>query len=99
MRGRGAGIYTGLGVEPGIPDIFIIKGYSQVIQVMAPTVYAIELKIADRRGKKPTKHENDQEECRKRLQGCGVITTVCYGLDEAIQWLETMGILKGRAVA
>lgn len=94
MRGRGAGIYTGLGVEPGIPDVIIFKGYSQAI---APTVYAMELKTEERRNRKPTRHELDQETCRTRMSGCGVITTVCYGLDEALNWLEGCGLLKGAA--
>lgn len=98
MRGRGAGIYTGLGVEPGIPDVFVIHGRPFTATIpLAPNVYALELKTDQRRGKKPTKHEIDQEKCRKRLEHCGVITKVAYGLDEAVTWLEECGLLMGTA--
>lgn len=93
MRGRRRGIYVGLGIEPGIPDVFVIKGYARAI---SPTLYALELKRLDHRGKKPTEHDEKQRECRERLGRVGVIEGIAYGLDEALDWLEERGILRGK---
>src|ERR1700756_2308227 len=64
MRGRRRGIYAGLGIEPGIPDVFVIKGYGRAV---SPTLYALELKRTGLRGKKPTERDEKQRECRERL--------------------------------
>jgi hypothetical protein len=92
MRGRRRGIYTGLGIEPGIPDVFVIKGYDRAM----PMLYALELKRLNIRTKKPTEHDEKQKECRSRLRALGVIEGVAYGLDEALSWLEERGILRGK---
>jgi len=86
MRGRGAGVYTGLGVRPGIPDVII---WSE------PNLYGLELKLLSRKNKKPTETELQQATCRAQMERCGAITTVTYGLDEALCWLEVHGLLKG----
>ena len=51
-------------------------------------VFALELKRETRRNRKPTAHENRQEETRQRLAEYGCDTGVAYGLDEALAWLE-----------
>ncbi len=99
MAGRKAGIHFALGVEPGIPDVIVIKQWS----IHAPggpkynRVYALELKRESRRGKKKTRHEMRQFLCRSALERCGVTVGIAYGLDEALAWLEQHGLLVGRA--
>jgi hypothetical protein len=95
MVGRRAGIYAALGVEPGVPDVIVLKPCVQLDG--AVEVFALELKRESRRGKKPTKHELKQKDCRVRMTHCGVITGHAYGIDDALGWLERYGLLVGRA--
>jgi hypothetical protein len=97
MRGRRRGVYAGLGVVPGIPDVIVFKKWS-IHAPGGPTrtdVYALELKVLNLRDKKPTEHAEKQRECRERLVSVGVVAEVAYGLDEALSWLEEKGILRG----
>jgi len=94
MTGRKAGIHVGLGVEPGIPDVIVIR---DALTLGESCVYALELKRESRRGKKLTKHEEKQLQTRQRMSFCGITIGVAYGLDEAIAWLESHALLIGRA--
>jgi hypothetical protein len=93
--GRRAGINEGLGVVPGIPDVIAITQDEESGRVY---VYALELKRASRRNRKITDHEFRQGEVRNCLERCGVTCGVAYGLDEAVEWLEQRGLLKGKKV-
>jgi hypothetical protein len=94
MRGRRRGIYAGLGIVPGIPDVIVFKKWS--IHPTRTDVYALELKRAEHRGKKPTDHDDKQRKCREDMALCGVFEGIAYGLDEALSWLEEKGILRGK---
>jgi hypothetical protein len=91
--GRRAGINAGLGVVTGIPDVIVVRGYGALLSPKVD-LFALELKKESRRGKKPTPHEIEQENTRNRMEDCGVICGVAYGLDEAIEWFEYNGLLK-----
>lgn len=93
MRGRRAGIHIGLGVEPGIPDVIVIASVSPDVS----QVFALELKRLSLSGEKFTEHEKRQSETRTRMRLCGVVTGLAYGLDEALDWLERHGLLRGSA--
>jgi hypothetical protein len=95
MRGRRAGIYTGLGVRPGIPDVII----SKKMLGGGVLVFALELKRESRCGKKLTIHEKKQLQCREIMREFGWITGVAYGLDGALAWLESMALLRGNSAA
>jgi hypothetical protein len=86
MAGRKRGIHVGLGVEPGV----IVLQRSAT----ATCVFALELKRENRRNRKPTAHEISQAATRRRLSACGCDTGVAYGLDEALAWLESRGLLR-----
>jgi len=93
MAGRKAGIHVGLGVEPGIPDVIVIRR-----RMPDCDVYALELKRESLRGKKKLpSHEDNQQRTRNRMAACGVTVGLAFGLDEAIAWLEKCGLLIGRA--
>lgn len=111
MRNRGAGMYTGLGVVPGIPDVIIFQrrtvfefGKTGDQATFACDVFGLELKRASRRLKpgskrKPTPHEEQQAECQDEMRACGARCYTAYGLDDALEWLEAQGLLKGFAIA
>lgn len=96
MRGRRRGVYGGLGVVSGIPDVIVSKFCCEDGPLL-PTCrnYALELKRESRRGKTPTAHEKKQAECRAELEKCGWITGCTYGLNDTLKWLESHGLLKG----
>jgi hypothetical protein len=97
MRGRRRGVYAGLGVVPGIPDVIVFKKWS-IHAPGGPTrtdVYALELKVLNLRDKKPTEHAEKQSKCRENLVAVGVVADIAYGLDEALEWLEARGLLRG----
>src|SRR5262245_6562568 len=75
-----AAIMKGLGVVAGVPDIVIIKDG----QVFMP-----ELKTAKGR------LTGAQRDMQPKLRAAGAHTAVCYGLDQALRWLETNGLLRG----
>src|SRR5882672_11826940 len=82
MAGRKAGIHVGLGVEPGIPDVIVLRR-----RLPDCDVYALELKRESLRGKRMAAHDINQERTRNRMAMCGVTTGIAYGLDEALTWL------------
>ena len=82
QRGRRAGINTGQGVKPGVPDIVILT---------PGQAYALELKTEQ------GKLTDQQKETMVEMGHCGTITGVAYGLDEALEWLESHGLLKGKS--
>jgi hypothetical protein len=94
MRGRRRGIYVGLGIEPGIPDVIVFERRELAD---CCRVYALELKRDSRRGNKPTEHDEKQKQCRECLGRVGVIEGIAYGLDEALKWLEQNGLLRGKS--
>ena len=102
MRGRRAGVYAGLGVVPGIPDVLVSRRFErnfvEADSSLSPRygLWALELKRQSRRGKKLTPHETKQAACRDEMAQCGWITGVAYGIDEALEWLENQGLLRGR---
>jgi hypothetical protein len=97
MRGRRRGIYAGLGIVPGIPDVIVIqRNVGHILDDPCLGVFALELKRADHRGKKPTEHADKQRKCRETMALVGVVEGIAYGLDDALTWLEERGILRGR---
>lgn len=76
-----AAILKGLGVKSGVPDIIIIK---------AGKTYAIELKTA-----KGVVSDN-QKKAIAAMRQAGAETHIAYGLEPAINWLESHEILRGR---
>jgi hypothetical protein len=92
MAGRKRGIHVGLGVEPGVPDVIVLQ-----TSATGTRVFALELKRENRRNRKPTAHEMSQEATRRRLAACGCDRGVAYGLDEALAWLESRGLLRSSA--
>jgi hypothetical protein len=96
MAGRRAGIYKALGVEPGVPDVIVLrKMMGRMLGEYHQAVYALELKRESRRGKKEKQYEIDQGKTRVRMHLCGVTVGIAYGLDDAIKWLEDCGLLIG----
>jgi hypothetical protein len=78
-----AKIMKGLGVKAGVPD---------VIAVYQGRVYGLELKaeggIATRK----------QRETIAAMEAAGASCCIAEGLDRALAWLETWGLLRGRTV-
>jgi hypothetical protein len=91
QRGRRAGINTGLGVIPGVPDVIAIKPELIGGIVLIGQVYALELKTDS------GKIGPAQTEVLERLEKAGAIVGVAHGLDAALRWLESNGLLVGRA--
>jgi hypothetical protein len=77
-----AGIFAGLGVVAGVPDVIAIKD---------GRAYALELKTE--RGRLTA----TQQQTLKRLQAAGAVTAVVRGLDAAIRQPEAWGLLRGVA--
>lgn len=82
QRGRRAGINTGLGVIPGVPDIIAIKDGK---------AFALELKTES------GKASPVQTDILDRLAKAGATVGVAHGLSAALRWLEQQGLLVGRA--
>jgi hypothetical protein len=74
-------IFKSMGVVPGAPDLLLWH---------AGRSYALELK-AD--GGRTT---DAQVEMLTRLKDAGVHTAVAHGINEAVAYLETWGLLRGR---
>jgi hypothetical protein len=74
-----AGIFAGLGVVAGVPDIIAIKD---------GRAYALELKTE--RGRLTV-----QQQTLERLRAAGAVTAVARGLDASIRQLEVWGLLRG----
>lgn len=80
MRGRRRGVYAGLGVVPGVPDVIIVH---------AGRTFALELK-ADR-----GKLTAVQSEAMAMMTHAGVTCAVVWGLDAALEQLERWGVIRG----
>src|SRR5262249_48152517 len=78
-----AAIMKGLGVVPGVPDVFIVhNGHC----------FAMELKAEGGRA------SDKQLECVAAVREAGAFTCFAEGLDRALACLESWGILRGRAL-
>lgn len=75
-----AKILQGLGVTSGVPDIIAIKD---------GRTFGLELK---RIGGKPT---DNQLACLAAMERAGAVTAIAEGLDQALDWLEAQGLLRG----
>jgi len=75
-------IFKSLGVAPGAPDLLLW---------CAGKAYALELKADDGRV------SDSQADMLQRLGDAGVITAIAYGIDQALEFLEGQGLLRGRA--
>lgn len=82
QRGKRAGINTGLGVVPGVPDVIAIKD---------SRAFALELKAPG------GVTSDDQKAVIAKLQTAGATVGIAIGLDAALRWLEDNGLLQGRA--
>lgn len=71
------------GVKPGVPDVIIfdVPGDAPV----SVRGFAIELKR-----QKGGQLQDRQEEWLCKLDDRGWMTNICYGADEAIDWLEVL---------
>jgi hypothetical protein len=74
------GIFAGLGVVSGMPDVSIVK-FSRF--------YALELKTPKGR------LSRQQVITISHLEAAGAVCHTAYGLDAALDWLEREGILVG----
>jgi hypothetical protein len=79
---RQGAIMKSLGWKTGVPDL---------IAIHEGRTYALELKAE---GGKPSPK---QIETIAAMQAAGAITGVAVGLDEALRWLESHNLLRGRA--
>lgn len=77
-----AGINAGRGVVSGMPDVIAIKGGA---------TFALELKTNG------GALSAAQRTCHEALRAAGATVGVSYGLDQALQWLERCGLLRGRS--
>jgi predicted type IV restriction endonuclease len=75
-------IFKGLGVVAGVPDIIVIRG---------GRCFALELKS------EAGKITAVQRLTLDLMEKAGAVVGVAYGLDDALRWLESQGLLKGRA--
>jgi hypothetical protein len=76
-----AAILKGLGVVPGVPDVFIVHN---------GRCFAMELKAEGGRA------TDKQLECIAALREAGAFTCIAEGLDRALACLEAWGLLRGR---
>jgi hypothetical protein len=77
-----AAIFKSLGVVPGTPDVIAVKD---------GRTYALELKAAG------GKLSDAQRTTLETMHAAGAIVGVATGIDEALQWLEGQGLLRGKA--
>jgi hypothetical protein len=77
-----AAIFKSLGVVPGVPD---------VIAIHEGRCYGLELKAEGGRA------TPKQLEAIAAMKAAGAITCVAEGLDRALRWLESQGLLRGHA--
>ena len=77
-----AAIMSGLGVEPGVPDVICIH---------RGKVFALELKAEG--GRSTPK----QLEAVAKIDAAGGFTCIAEGLDRALAVLEQWGLLRGHA--
>jgi hypothetical protein len=74
-----AAIFKGLGVKPGVPDIFAF--YQSAL-------YVLELKTED------GTLSDDQRIMLEQLAAAGAHTAVAYGVDQAITVLKSWGLVR-----
>jgi hypothetical protein len=98
MVGKMGAIQYGLGMEPGIPDVIVLKRATFPSIGTLTKVYALELKKESERGKS-NNHTDRQEGTRARMTEAGCWVDVAYGLNEALRWLEEHGLLRGNSNA
>ena len=73
-------IFKGLGVMAGAPDVLLLKhGRAEFLELKAPGG-----RVSDA-----------QKAAHERLRAAGCNVAICYGLDEAIGYLEEHGYLRG----
>ena len=73
-----------LGVKPGVPDVLIFTPPPR-----NPAVRGVAIELKRRFGKsRPTVH---QTRWLEDLGACEWLTSVAYGAEEAISWLERLG--------
>lgn len=78
----GGAILKGQGLTAGVPDIIAVKDGK---------CFALELK------KFNGKLSENQKAVIPKLEAAGATVGVTYGLNEALRWLESHGILVGEA--
>jgi len=76
-----AAILKGLGVKPGVPDVFAVHN---------GRCFALELKAEGGRA------TDKQLACIAALREAGAFTCIAEGLDRALAILEAWGLLLGR---
>lgn len=76
-----AAILKSLGAVAGFPDICVLH---------RAQLYALEVKT------ETGKVSDAQRDTMERLQKAGAIVAVAHGLDAALQWMESNGLLMGR---
>jgi hypothetical protein len=77
-----AAIMKGLGVVPGVPDVFIVhNGHCFAMELKAEGGRATEKQLA----------------CITALREAGAFTCIADGLDRALACLESWGLLCGRS--
>ena len=74
-------VLKGLGVQPGIPDLLVVKD---------GRLFALELK-AENGTLSDIQHNTIEAMCP-----AGTVCGVAHGVDEAIAWLEERSLLKGK---
>jgi len=77
-----AAILKGLGVKPGVPDVFAVHN---------GRCFALELKAEGGRA------TDKQLACIAALREAGAFTCIAEGVDRALAILEAWGLLRGRA--
>jgi hypothetical protein len=77
-----AAIFKGLGVVPGVPDVFAVHD---------GRCFAMELKAEGRDA------TAKQLACIEALREAGAFTAITEGLDRALACLEAWGLLVGRS--
>jgi len=86
-----AAILHGLGARAGVPDFLVFTPPATSPDLRG---VAIELKRRGREKEKGGGVSPDQTEWMERLTACGWAVRVCYGADEAIEWLQSLGYGK-----
>lgn len=90
-------VLSGLGVKAGVPDVLIfdrVLRWSNSDDTLCSGI-ALELKPPrGPRGGKPGNVSGPQQRWILELRKRGWLARVCYGADEAIDWLEGLGVNK-----
>jgi hypothetical protein len=73
-------IFKHMGTKAGVSDLLICR---------ASQLYALELKAENGRVTRV------QRECHRELERAGAIVGTAFGIDEALDWLESHQLLRG----